>query len=121
MKRKPTDIPKYKDLTPVEHDAVATQCGPQWLPRFLWRYIKQYTFRNACRRHDFNYWIGGGPIDRKIADLEFKMGMLKSGPNRRAALRYYGLVRRWGWLSFHYGPKRTYLDLGKAVEKYLSQ
>jgi hypothetical protein len=120
LQRNLSTIPLYEDLKPWELDAVATECGPQWFPRFIAKHIPQYTFRDPCRQHDFDYWVGGTELDRKITDLKFFVRMLKSGPNKKEAWRYYKLVRQFGWVSFHYGEKRTYADLEIAVDEYLA-
>ena len=128
MQRNPTDIPIYDYLTPVEIDAIATECGPAWLPKFMKRHVKQHTFRESCRQHDADYWIGGSRKHRLRADKMFQIRMLESIPDnihtgqmRRAAHRYYILVRRFGWISWHYGRQRTYLNLAQRVGEYLER
>ena len=118
-----TNPPQWEDLTTEEIEALTEGCGVEEFD------APELWFHDDCRKHDFLYWRGGGPEDRKYADEVFYAGMKRraqdaSGPlawlwRRLWAWVYYTAVRRLGGFFSPFGPPgtapRTWDDVAVAV------
>lgn len=108
---------RFRHLTDYQKKLICNGCGPKGL------FIKppDFLFRASCNHHDFNYWVGGNKLQRKKADLQFYLEMLKDAGNNKYykfwAKSYYRAVRMFGWMFFHYGRQRDAYDLIKLTIK----
>lgn len=102
----------FDDLTPEEHAWICNGCGPVWFK------VPEFIFREACCRHDFDYWSGFTANDRARADRRFLARMREAikasaaNPWQRwawwfVAQRYYWAVKLFGRRSFRF-DRRCY-------------
>ena len=94
--------------------------GYNWL--FPRAFKPNQLFHRAADLHDLLYWTGGGPHAKVIADCRFLAAMLGVCCQGHlfwipSAFMYFGAVLVGGWLSFHYGRKRSYGAL-RELEDY---
>jgi len=54
----------------------------------------------ACRYHDWYYYVGKGPIQRKIADTFFFHNLRTLGARLITAITFYAFVRCFGWVLY---------------------
>lgn len=112
----------FSRLSTKELDFIANGCGP----KFLGFLVPDKLFRPACIRHDVAYYIGGDEEDRRRADREFYLHMLRLADRqywrrywRWRARVYYSMVRTLGrYIAFHYGEQRTYEQLVGEMSYY---
>jgi hypothetical protein len=111
-----------KDLTVAQRLIICNGAGPKgwgWL-------VPDLCFREAANVHDLNYWIGGGPQHKLLADTRFFIGCLETVLDSkigfwRACLRlglsfiYWFAVAVCGWCAFHWGRRRGLAEL-KALK-----
>ena len=110
--------PCYDQLTDWQRDQLCNGCGRKGglakPPDFI--------FRADCNRHDFEYWVGGGVLDRLKSDLKFLARMLLRTCARAeswwqlvqwvgVAISYFTAVRWFGWSAFNWHGPRTEADL----------
>ena len=112
--------PKYKDLTPPQKAFVDAEivngCGTKamaWL-------VPDLLQTDACNAHDYEYWLGGTKLDKRHADRTFFAAMKRTaakapwwqrpGKYTRAWV-FYLAVRFGGKDAFHWGEKRSLLEL----------
>lgn len=99
---------RFRNLNSLERGVICNGCGGKggfFRP-------PQYRFRASCNHHDFNYWIGGGDVERKEADDQFLAATLEDAGLaeswwrrlwlRGAAYRYYWAVRAFGGKFFNF-------------------
>jgi hypothetical protein len=105
-------------LTTTERRIICNGAGPKgwgWL-------IPDLCFGEAADAHDLDYWIGGGPHHKLLADTRFFIGCLGTVLDHevgflRACLRlalsfiYWLAVVVGGWCAFHWGRRRGWADL----------
>lgn len=88
-------------------------CGSGWNTKIVPDYIYRLNIRIVCCIHDRRYEIGGTEQDRKDADLEFLVNLLRVINNhrgifymhflaRKRALKYYEAVVRAGESAFNF-------------------
>lgn len=98
-----------------EKEFLTDDCGNHFLD------VPDWVFTEACRRHDFGYWLGNTKQDRARVDWRFYLDMLDSIGEQpwyrrwyltAVARTYYYAVRLFSGKFFYYGPfKRTRNDL----------
>ena len=117
--------PKYKDLTPPQKAFVDAEivngCGTKamaWL-------VPDLLQTDACNAHDYEYWLGGTKLDKRIADREFFAAMkleAKKAPwwqftgKYARAWGFYLAVRFGGEAAFGFGDRATVSDLEMVVK-----
>lgn len=62
---------------------------------------KRCPWDGACRQHDLDYYRGGSPRDRLLADVRLKNTIQKKGYRKVAMVVYYS-VRLAGSCFFNY-------------------
>ena len=86
-------------------------CGPEWLPRFLKRWLFDWFFEASCNYHDEGYDKGGNEPRRWECDFKFFLAMLRDTKRVRwyfmlpafsMAISYYLIVLLTGWIQFNY-------------------
>ncbi|MBE3141820.1 MAG: hypothetical protein IMZ53_14690 [Thermoplasmata archaeon] len=109
----------YKDLTKEQEAVICNGCGPKggWVP------VPEFFMHASCDHHDFRYWKGGSETDRKAADLDFLIMMLKDAGydqvKQSLAFTYWMAVRLFGSVCFHYSDReRDEKDLAIFMEEY---
>ena len=107
---------RYADLTEAQKTLICNGCGPKggWVP------VPDFLFHASCDHHDFNYWLGHTEGDRRKADHQFLVAMLKDAGDDEAlqtlAITYWLAVRVFGGACFHYAAKeRDETDLAAAL------
>jgi len=129
---------RYRNLTPEQKKIICNGCGGKGsiIP------VPNFCFGASCDHHDFNYWLGCQPEQRKKADKQFLTEMLKDAkrvkPPRAMAFicnafkihtkyyeswayTFYAAVRLRGGKYFNYAPmQRTLEDLNR-VQKTLRE
>jgi hypothetical protein len=107
---------RYRDLTEAQKLIVCNGCGPKggWVP------VPDFFCHASCDHHDFNYWLGCTEEDRRKADHQFLVEMLKDAGDdpikQTIALTYWMAVRLFGSFCFHYADKeRDENDLAAAL------
>lgn len=110
---------RFVDLTEEQEAVICNGCGPKggWVP------VPEFMFHASCDHHDFRYWKGGSEADRKDADHDFLIEMLKDAgddPGKQTiAITYWMAVRLFGAFCFHYSDKeRDEKDLAIFMETY---
>jgi len=109
----------YESLTIKEKNFLTDDCGNHFLN------VPDWVFTDACRRHDFAYWLGCTEKDREAADWRFYLDMLESTLTqpwyRRIHLiimarMYYYAVRLFSGSFFYYSAhQRTQEDLDEQI------
>jgi len=99
---------RYHNLNQLERGTITNGCGGKG----GWFKGPDGMFQCPCRHHDFNYFVGGSPEDRKKADVQFFQAMmLEAGcartwferlKKRGCAHVYYRAVRTFGSKFFHH-------------------
>ena len=127
-------VVEYDQLSAEQREWMINGCGPGALS-FL---VPDLIFRDACNRHDFDYWRGFTDWHRQDADWRFLQNMLaacdalpwwKRWAYKAAAWRYWAAVRLFGnrrifgKTPFHYrsgfatwDELRLEMGLGTRVE-----
>ena len=107
---------RYCDLTEAQKAVICNGCGPKggWVP------VPEFFCHASCDHHDFNYWLGHTEADRRKADHQFLVEMLKDAgddPARQTiAITYWMAVRLFGAACFHYADReRDENDLAAAM------
>jgi hypothetical protein len=96
---------RFSDLTPEQEAFICNGCGGKggWVP------VPEFFCHASCDHHDFRYWKGGSEADRKDADHDFLVEMLKDAgddPTKQTiALTYWMAVRLFGAFYFHYSDR----------------
>jgi len=94
----------YEDVrVPADFESDGCTCAPGWLPAVG-------CIRDACRKHDFLYSLGGTTEARKAADLGFRGAIISQARGRFGNIRavaianiYYIAVRCFG--GRHWGRR----------------
>jgi hypothetical protein len=111
---------RYCDLTDEQKAIICNGCGPKggWVP------VPDFLFHASCDHHDFNYWLGCTEDDRRKADHEFLVEMLKDASDdeemQKIAITYWMAVRLFGAFCFHYADhERNEKDLMEIMDCYV--
>lgn len=116
---------RFQDLTQEQQDFVSDDCGNHFLdvPDFMWT--------DACREHDFGYWLGCTENDRRRVDEAWYHQMLQAVDDtdselfkynkwvyKLLATLYFFAVRMFSWRFFNYGNSyKTQQDLVLEMEE----
>lgn len=123
----PTEQINWEELTKEQQDHFSNGCGPSFLPDVF----PDSFMKEACSRHDFNYFLGGTKLDFIRAEEQFKRDGKEALEKTKAGFvkkifMYLLLITYTAWTRVYgyYGPswnKRPRKLKRREVTLYLKE